>query len=63
MFSGFYNLTIDGVAGGSGDFSGFFSGPGQTSDPSFPGGVGLTYRLSDPTGGTTVSGALAFGNP
>ena len=63
MFSGFYNVSVDGIGGGSGDFAGFFSGPGQTSDPTFPGGVGLTYRLSDATGNTTVSGAAAFGDP
>jgi len=63
MFQGFYNVTVDGVTGGSGQFSGFFSEPGNTSNPDFPGGVGLTYSLSDPQGFTIVSGAAAFGNP
>ena len=48
---------------GTGVFSGFFSEPGPTSDPTFPGGVGMTYSLSDTQSGTAVSGALAFGNP
>ena len=63
LFSGFYNVSVDGIGGGSGDFAGFFSGPGPTSDPVYPGGVGLTYRLTDASGSTTVSGAAAFGNP
>ena len=64
LFEGFYNsVAIDGVASGNGVFSGFFSDPGNTSDPSFPGGVGMTYSLQDMTGTTEVSGALVFGNP
>ncbi|MDX1516956.1 MAG: FecR family protein [Woeseiaceae bacterium] len=64
QFSGFYNnVIIDGVTGGSGTFSGFFSDPGPTSDPGFPGGVGLNYSLEDPQGFIIVSGAAAFGNP
>ncbi len=64
LFNGTYGaITIDGVTGGFGQFSGFFSEPGPTSDPSFPGGVGLTYTLQDMNGTTTVSGAAAFGNP
>ncbi|HNP34293.1 MAG TPA: FecR family protein [Woeseiaceae bacterium] len=63
LFSGFYGVSIDGVASGNGVFSGFFSEPGDTSDPALPGGVGLTYSLSDGQGATTVSGAAAFGNP
>jgi len=64
LFQGLYNaLTIDGIIGGSGSFSGFFSGPGPTSDPSFPGGVGLTYSLQNPRSGEIVSGAAVFGNP
>ncbi len=64
LFQGLYNsLMIDGVLGGSGSFSGFFSGPGPTSDPSFPGGAGLTYSLQDPQTGVLVSGAAVFGNP
>ncbi len=64
LFEGLYNsVAIDGVASGNGVFSGFFSDPGNTSDPSFPGGVGMTYSLQDMTGTTEVSGALAFGNP
>jgi len=64
LFQGFYNaVVIDGITGGSGNFSGFFSEPGETSDAAFPGGAGLTYRLSDPQGAATVTGAVAFGNP
>jgi len=64
MFNGSYGaITIDGVTGGFGQFSGFFSEPGPTSDPSFPGGAALTFTLQDMTGTTTVSGAAAFGNP
>ena len=63
LFSGNYGAVIvGGVTGGTGDFSGFFSEPGNTSDPSFPGGVGLTYSLEDGLG-TTVSGAAALGGP
>ena len=62
-FQGFYNtVTIDGVGGGAGVFSGFFSEPGAGS-PSLPGGAGLTYSLQDVNGGVQVSGALVFGNP
>lgn len=66
LFSGLYqNVTITGpITGtGTGQFSGFFSAPGNTSDPSFPGGVGLTYSLQDGQGTTSVSGAAVFGNP
>lgn len=64
LFSGFYNaVIIDGITGGGGQFSGFFSEPGQTSDPAFPGGVGMTYSLQDGSDTTQVSGALVFGNP
>ncbi|MEL7184863.1 MAG: FecR domain-containing protein [Pseudomonadota bacterium] len=64
LFAGNYSdVTVDGIGGGNGVFSGFFSEPGNTSDPAFPGGVGLTYSLQDAQGTTTVSGAAAFGNP
>lgn len=64
MFQGFYgNVAIDGIAGGNGIFSGFFSEPGPTSDPAFPGGAGLTYSLQDMSGTTSISGAAVFGNP
>jgi hypothetical protein len=67
LFNGIYNnVAITGPVGtiiGTGVFSGFFSAPGPSSDPTFPGGVGMTYSLSDPQSGTAVSGALAFGNP
>ena len=64
LFLGNYGaVAIDGVSGGTGVFTGFFSTPGATSDPTFPGGVGLTYSLQDMSGATTVSGAAAFGNP
>ncbi len=64
LFQGVYGaVAVDGIAGGTGSFSGFFSQPGPTSDPAFPGGAGLTYSLQDPAGTTTVSGAAAFGNP
>jgi hypothetical protein len=55
--------VIDGVSGGTGIFSGFFSQPGMTSDPSYPGGVGLTFSLQDGQGTTSISGAAVFGNP
>jgi len=63
LFSGFYNVDVDGIGGGSGTFTGFFSEPGPTSDPAVPGGVGLGYSLQDAQGATTVSGTAAFGNP
>ncbi len=64
LFQGNYGaVAVDGVSGGTGVFSGFFSAPGPTSDPSFPGGVGLTYSLQDMFGIISVSGAAAFGNP
>lgn len=64
MFFGNYNaVIIGGQTTGSGQFSGFFSEPGVTSDPAIPGGVGLTYSLQDGQGTTSVSGAAAFGNP
>ncbi len=64
LFQGTYGAVITGgVTGGSGVFSGFFSQPGPVSDPSFPGGAGLTYSLQDQGGTITVSGAAAFGSP
>jgi hypothetical protein len=67
LFNGIYNnVAITGATGtiiGTGIFSGFFSQPGPSADPTYPGGVGMTYSLSDPQSGTAVSGALAFGNP
>ena len=64
LFQGNYGaVSIDGIGGGNGVFSGFFSAPGNTSDPTFPGGVGLTYSLQDMTGSVSVSGAAVFGNP
>ena len=63
LFNGNYAVTVGGATGGSGVFSGFFSAPGNASDPSFPGGVGLTYSLQDMGATTTVSGAAVFGNP
>lgn len=64
LFSGFYNsVIVNGVTGGTGIFSGFFSDPGATSDPAFPGAAGMTYSLQDGGGTTEVSGALVFGNP
>ena len=63
LFSGNYSVVVDGVSGGAGLFTGFFSEPGTTSDPAIPGGVGLTYALQDEPGTTTVSGAAGFGNP
>ncbi|MCH9026177.1 MAG: FecR domain-containing protein [Proteobacteria bacterium] len=63
QFSGFYNnVTVDGFSTDFGFFSGFFSDPGNTSDPSLPGGVGLTYTLFDDLS-QWVSGALVFGDP
>lgn len=64
LFQGSYGaVIINGQTGGFGLFSGFFSEPGPSSDPSFPGGVGLTYSLQDMGGTTSVSGAAVFGNP
>lgn len=64
LFQGFYNnVSVNGIGGGSGQFSGFFSSPGATSDPTFPGGVGLTFGLQDAQGASTVSGSAVFGNP
>ena len=68
LFQGLYgNVTITDAVGnqfmGDGQFSGFFSEPGPTSDPSFPGGVGLTYSLQDQGSSIQVSGAAAFGDP
>ena len=48
QFSGFYNnVTVDGFSTDFGYFGGFFSEPGNTPDPNFPGGAGLTYTLFD----------------
>ena len=64
LFEGFYNaVVVGGTTGGSGLFTGFFSEPGASTDPTIPGGVGMTYSLQDAQGTTTVSGAAAFGNP
>jgi hypothetical protein len=67
LFQGVYgNVVITGAAGtltGTGMFGGFFSEPGPTSNPSFPGGVGMTYALQDLGASMNVSGALVFGNP
>ena len=63
QFSGFYNnVTVGGVSTDFGFFGGFFSEPGNTSDPDLPGGVGLTYTLFDDRN-EWVSGTLAFGDP
>ncbi|MGI9271095.1 MAG: FecR family protein [Woeseiaceae bacterium] len=64
LFQGTYgNVSVDGISGGTGLFSGFFSEPGASSDPSFPGGVGMTYSLQDMAGSTSISGAAVLGNP
>lgn len=64
LFSGNYSaVVIGGQTTGSGQFSGFFSEPGTSSDPAIPGGVGLSYSLQDGQGTTSVSGTAAFGNP
>jgi len=63
LFQGNYSVIVGGSSSGTGVFSGFFSQPGPSSDPSYPGGVGLSYSLQDMGGTTTVSGAAAFGNP
>jgi hypothetical protein len=64
LFQGsFGSVAIDGIGGGTGVFSGFFSEPGPSSDPAYPGGVGMTYSLQDMGGSTSVSGAAVFGNP
>ncbi len=51
------------VVGGRGMFSGFFSESGPSADPTFPGGVGMTYSLADQAATVSVSGGLVFGNP
>ncbi len=68
LFEGLYGtVTITDAVGnqftGDGQFSGFFSEPGPTSDPSYPGGAGLTYSLQDQGSNIQVSGAAAFGDP
>lgn len=64
LFGGIYtNVSVDGIGGGNGWFSGFFSEPGPTGDPNWPGGVGLTYSVQDAQASSTVSGAAVFGNP
>ena len=64
QFSGFYDSVTNGGAGpGSGLFRGFFSEPGDTPDPDLPGGVGLSYSLTDNDGAEWVSGAVIFGDP
>ena len=68
LFQGIYGVvTITDatgtVAGGRGMFSGFFSESGPSADPTFPGGVGLTYSLADQGATVSVSGGLVFGNP
>ncbi len=60
LFNGTYNsVVIGGQTGGTGSFSGFFGAPGSNG---LPAGAGLTYGLTDPQG-TTVSGAVVFGEP
>ncbi len=54
-------VLVGGAPTGAGSFSGFFTGPASGS-LGIPAGAGLTYTLSDPSFGATVSGALAFGN-
>lgn len=63
FFGNYSSVDVDGIAGGRGIFSGFFSEPGPSSNPDVPGGVGLTYTLQDEPGTTEVTGAVAFGNP
>ncbi len=64
LFEGVYTaVVVGGATGGGGQFTGFFSEPGASSDPTIPGAVGMTYSLQDGQGTTTVSGAAAFGNP
>jgi hypothetical protein len=63
FFGNYQNVSVDGIAGGNGVFSGFFSDPGPSTNPAVPGGVGLNYTLQDEAGVTTVTGAAAMGNP
>ena len=68
LFQGLYgNVMITDPVGnqfmGDGQFAGFFSTPGPTSNPDFPGGAGLTYSLQDQGSSIQVSGAAAFGDP
>lgn len=69
QFSGQYNsVSVNGAATGNGQFSGFFLPVDPAISSSQPAGAGLSYSLNDPnnvrgTGGVTVSGTAAFGNP
>lgn len=65
QFRGFYDsvqITGPDPASGFGEFSGFFSGPGSAT-PGTPGGVGLSYSLSDSDVIETVQGVLIFRAP
>jgi FecR-like protein len=64
MFQGLYgSVVVDGIGGGTGLFSGFFSDPGSMPNPLFPAGAGLTFSLLDAQGAASVSGAVVFGTP
>lgn len=64
LFQGLYgNVVVDGIRGGAGIFSGFFSDSGAIPNPLFPAAAGLTFSLQDPQGTSSVSGAVVFGNP
>ena len=61
-FSGRYDqVEIDAVAGGSGQFSGFFSSS-KTAD-NFPTAAGLVYSIMNPSAEDIVSGTVVFSNP
>lgn len=69
QFSGQYNtVRVNGAAVGNGQFSGFFLPVIPSVDSTLPAGAGLSYSLNNPnsarvTGGVTVSGTAAFGDP
>jgi hypothetical protein len=62
QFAGAYNGTINGALPAFGSYTGFFSQPGGTT-PGVPGGVGLSYTLSDGQGVFNATGVAVFRGP
>jgi hypothetical protein len=64
QFAGSFNQGIINPIQGAvnGTFAGFFTAPGAT-DPTVPGGAGLTYSLRDGQGLNVVDGAVVFKGP
>ena len=61
-FTGRYDqVEIDAVAGGSGQFSGFFSSSRTTDN--LPSAAGLVYSIISPSAEDIVSGTVVFSNP